>query len=79
MSHKGSHDRGPGMIDVLGRTLTFRVGVHELIQGLGVDDTVFVWTDTKRGNVTDNAPNTESGDGCPKPQVAFEVLLVVLN
>ena len=79
MAHKGRKDRGPGMIDVFGSTLTFRVGVDELNPFLGLGDTVLIWADTKLKNVTDKAPNTESGDGCDKPEVASEVISLELN
>jgi len=79
MQHKGRHDRGPGMIDVFGSTLIFRVGVPELNPFLMPFDTVKIWTDTKLKNVTDKAPNTESGDGCAKPEVASEVISLELN
>ena len=73
------HHQGPGMIDVFGNILTFRVGVAELDPFLGPDDTVLIWASTQLKNVTDNAPNTESGDGCGNPQVAKEVLSLILQ
>ncbi len=79
MMHKGSHERGPGMIDVFGSTLTFRVGVDELSPFLELGDTVLIWADTKFKEITDKAPNTEPGDGCPKPEVSGEVSSVILN
>ena len=79
MTHKGRNDLGPGMIDVFGKILTFRVGVAELNPLLGPDDSVLIWADTKLKNVTDKAPNTESGDGCNKPEVASELLSVTLH
>ena len=79
MMHKGRRDRGPGMIDVFGSTLTFRVGVDELSPFLELSDTVLVWADTRVKNVTDKAPNTESGDGCAKPEVPSEVMSLMLD
>ena len=79
MAHKGTDDRGPGTIDVFGDTLTYRVTVDELNPGLALGDTVLVWADTRLKKVTDRAPNTESGDGCAKPEVAAEVLSLELR
>ena len=67
------------MIDVSGSTLTFRVGVDELNPLLELGDTVLVWADTRVKNVTDKAPNTESGDGCAKPEVPSEVMSLTLD
>ncbi len=67
------------MIDVVGITQTFRVGVAELNPFLGPDDTVLIWANTKLKNVTDSAPNRESGDGCDKPEVINEVLPLILH
>ncbi len=64
---------------VTGINTLFRVGVDELDPFLGLGDTVLIWTDTRFKNVTDRAPNTESGDGCPKPEVAIEVIPLELN
>ena len=66
------------MIDVVGNTLTFRAGVAELNPFLGPDDTVLIWANTKLKHVTDKVPNTESGDGCDEPEVASEVLSIIL-
>jgi len=79
MTHKGNNDSGPGVIDVSGNTLTYRVGVDELDPFLMSGDTVLIWTDSKLKNITDKAPNTETGDGCAKPQVASEVLTLILG
>ena len=79
MAHKGRNDRGPGMIDVAENTLTYRVAVDELNPFLNLGNTVLIWAGTKRKQVTDKAPNTESGDGCEKPQVASEVVTLILN
>lgn len=79
MIHRGMQDRGPGMIDVLGSTLTFRVSVDELNPFPELGDTVLIWADTKFKNVTDKAPNTETGDGCARPEVTGEVLSLELN
>ena len=79
MIHKGRKDAGPGAIDVDGDSLIFRVGVAELNPFLQLGDTVLIWTDTKLKKVTDKAPNTESGDGCPRPEVANEVISLELN
>jgi hypothetical protein len=79
MVHKGMNDQGPGMIDVVGSTLTFRVGVPELNPFLELSDTVLIWTDTKLKNDTDRTPNTEPGDGCARPEVASEVISLELN
>ncbi len=46
---------------------------------LGLGDTVLIWADTKLRKDTDKAPNTESGDGCAKPEVASEVISLELN
>ena len=40
---------------------------------------MLIWADTKRKKFVDRAPNTESGDECAKPEVASEVLSLVLN
>ena len=79
MLHKGRRDRGPGMIDIVGNILTFRVAVADLNPFLALGDTVLISTDTRLKKDTDNAPNTESGDGCPRPEVASEVISLELN
>jgi len=67
MTHKGRKDRGPGMIDVLGNTLTFRVGVDELDPFLVSGDTVLIWADTKLKKVTDKwGPPMEIETGVPE-------------
>ena len=77
--HKGGHGQGPGMIDVFGSTLTFRVGVDELNPFLGLGDTVLIWTATKFQQDADRTPNIETGDGCAKPEVSSEVISLELN
>ena len=67
------------MIDVADNTLTYRVAVAELSPFLGFGDAMLIWADAKFKNVTDRAPNTESGDGCAKPEVASEVLSLILG
>ncbi len=79
MTHKGMDDGGPGTIEVDGDTLTYRVAVDELDPGLGIGDNLLIWAGTKRRKVTDNAPTTEWGDRCAKPEVASEVLYLELN
>ena len=83
MIHKGRRDRGPGTIEVDGDVLTYSVDVDDLNPGLELGDTVLIWADTKRKtkrkNVIDRAPNTETGDECAKPEVANEVLSLELN
>ena len=79
MGQQGRRDHGPGTIDVFENVFTFRVGVHELDPFLGSEDTVLIWTESKHGEVTDRAPNIESGDGCARPEVAIEVIPLVLN
>ena len=76
-THRNS--RGPGTIDASGSTLIFRVGVNEFNPGLGFGDTVLIWADTQQNNVIDKVPNTESGDGCPRPEVPSEVMSLVLG
>jgi len=79
MVHKGRKDRGPGIIDVAANTLTYSVAVDDLNPSLELGDTVLIWADTKFKKVSDRAPNTESGDGCVKPEVASEVISLVLR
>ena len=79
MAHKGRKDRGPGIIDVIDNTLTYSVAVDELNPLLGLGDTVLIWADTKFKKVSDRAPNTEAGDGCAKPEVASEVISLILD
>ena len=79
MTHKGMDDGGPGTIEVDGDTLTYRVAVDELDPGLVIGDNLLIWAGTKRRKVTDNAPTTEWGDRCTKPEVAIEVISLELN
>jgi len=53
--------------------------VGDLNPVLALGNTVYIWADTQFKGINDRAPNTESGDGCPKPEVANEVLSVILN
>ena len=79
MTHKGRKDSGPGTIDADGDTLTYRVAVDDLNPGLVFGATVLVSADTRLKKITDRAPNTESGDGCAKPEVGAEVLFLILR
>jgi len=79
MTHKGRKDHGLGTIELVGNTLTFWVGADELDPFLVSGDIVLVWTDTKLKKVTDKTPNTEPGDGCARPEVASEVLSVIVH
>ena len=79
MAHHGTEDGGPGTIEVDGDTMTYRVDVDELNPGLELGGTVLIWTGTKRRKVTDNAPTTEWGDRCAKPEVASEVIYLELR
>ena len=67
------------MLDVAANTLTYSVAIDDLNPSLELGDTVLIWADTKFKKTTDSAPNTESGDGCAKPEVVSEVLSVVLR
>jgi len=77
--YRNGNARGPGIINQIGNTLIFSVTIDELDPGLELGDTVLIWTDTKAKNITDKAPNTESGDDCEKPQVAGEVITLTLD
>jgi len=78
--HKNAtKDTGPGIIWVDSNTLTYTVPVVELSFSLGISDTVYIWADTQWKSINDRAPNTESGDGCSKPEVASEALALTLG
>ena len=72
-------DTGPGSITLINNTLTFEVPVDDLNPMLALGDTVYIWADTQFKGINDGAPNKESGDGCPKPEVAGEVISLELN
>lgn len=79
-SHKGrDKDTGPGIITAGTDTLTFTVMVDDLNPSLVLGETVYIWADTQHKGINDRAPNTESGDGCAKPEVESEVLALTLS
>ncbi len=79
MKHRGDRDTGPGLIEVDGNTLTYTVPVDDLDPLLDLGDTLYIWANTQFKGINDRAPNTESGDGCSKPEVETEVLALTLE
>ncbi len=70
-------DTGPGIIDLVGNVLTYTVSYVEL--GLTSGDDVLLWVDTNYIGIHERAPNTDSRDGCSKPQFSEEVISLTLN
>lgn len=70
-------DSGPGTIDLVGNVLTYAVSYAEL--GLTSGDDVLFWVETRYIGIHERAPNTDSTDGCSKPEFSDEVILLTLN
>ena len=60
-------------------TIAGIAGAAYFINDLGDARSDLLAADTKFKKTTDSAPNTESGDGCAKPEVASEVLSLILR
>lgn len=61
-------------------SLTFMVTLAELgLDPQQGDTEVLIWADTQRKNLRDRAPNTDSGNGCSKPETLAEVLVLPLT
>ncbi len=70
-------DTGPGTIDLVGNVLTYTVSYAEL--GLTSGDNVLLWAETNYIGIHERVPNTDSTDGCSKPQFSEEVISLKLN
>ncbi len=68
---------GPGTIDLVGNVLTYTVSYAEL--GLTSGDNVLLWAETNYIGIHERVPNTDSTDGCSKPQFSEEEISLKLN
>ncbi len=59
-------------------SLFLRVPYTDL-DGVAAGDEVFIWADTHRKGIQDRAPDTDGDDGCSKPEVIGEVLVLTLG
>ena len=79
MMLRGNRETGPG--DIVNpsdsNTITYTVSYAEL--GLVGGDPILVWVDTQYKGIKDRAPDTNSGDGCSKPQILDEVIQHTLS
>ena len=72
-----SKDTGPGTIDLFGNVIMYTVSYAEL--GLTSGDNVLLWVETNYLGIQEHVPNTDSTDGCSKPQFSEEVISLTLN
>jgi hypothetical protein len=70
-------DTGTGIIDLIGNVLTYTVSYSEL--GLSSGDNVLLWIETNYLGIHERTPNTDSTDGCSKPELPNEVIPLTLN
>lgn len=79
--HTGSSkDTGPGMITINGDMITYMVTLAELgLDPQQGDTKVLIWADTQFKGISDQAPNTDWGNGCAKPESLGEVLELSLD
>jgi hypothetical protein len=78
--HRGDwKSTGPGEIGVFpgNNAIAYIISVGDEID-VNPGDTVLIWADTQYKGIADRAPDTESSDGCSKPQNAGEVLTLLL-
>ncbi len=68
---------GTGIIDLIGNVLTYTVTYKEL--GLSSGDKVLLWVETSYLGIHERVPNTDSTDGCSKPELPKEVISLTLN
>ena len=70
-------DSGTGIIELIGNVLTYTITYAEL--GLSSGDKVLLWVETSYLGIHERVPNTNSTDGCSKPELPKEVISLTLN
>jgi hypothetical protein len=70
---------GPGSWNDDGTLSLFLTVPYTDLDGVAAGDDVFIWADTHRRGIQDRAPDTYGDDGCSKPQLIGEVLVLTLG
>ncbi len=68
---------GPGIIELVGKVLTYTVSYAEL--NLSSGDKVLLWVEANYLGIHERVPNTDITDGCSLPELPNEVISLTLN